>query len=345
VGQNPDTRRIEIYKMPDCRLLGNGTFHNLLRLGWALSPDGNTMAVLGYNGGPRLRFDNIAEGSPLWKPQDFERANFNEGDATREFVLDFEKGGNGSFEPGFYRVAFSPDGKRVAVASTNGRLALVDLDKADGGIRYDEQPMDSEHPYQTRLAPGGRYLWVASVATTSDINRGIYDLQERRMIRWFDANTDGVYTMDQDSVVVRRGVRLFRIAFANPTEETEVFGLSPTQKDDVSISPSGKYQCVVSGGRACRKDLSGDTEQCVQLEPASGGELKAAHSAAMVNESDCLLGDANGSTLWRWPTETQSVTLQTHLVSSGAPDAIQFERLGGRNMLIVTRRLFVWKVP
>ncbi|KFE69125.1 hypothetical protein DB31_7027 [Hyalangium minutum] len=345
VGNAPDTRRIEIYKMPDCRKLGNGRFDNTTLMGWALSPDGNTLAVVGYNGAPRLLLYNVAEGSPIWKPLDYFGANFTEGDVTRDFVLDFEKGGNSTFELGFYRLAFSPDGKRIAVASTNGRLALVDLEQSDGGIRYDEQPMDSKSPYQTRLAPGGRYLWIASVGTSADIHTGIYDLQERRMIVWYDGNTGPLVTMEQDSLVVRRGTRLFRVPYANPSQETEVFGVAPTQGEDASISPSGRYQCVVSGGQACRKDLQSGGEQCVQLEQASGGALKTAQSAAMTNDGNCLLGDALASRLWRWGTDSQTVTLQTHLVSSDANDVIRFERLGGRNVLIVTRRLFVWKVP
>ena len=73
--------------------------------------------------------------------------------------------------------------------------------------------------------------------------------------------------------------------------------------------------------------------------------MKSAQSAAMLNDSDCLLGDASASRLWRWPTATQTLSLQTHLVSSAANDIIRFERLGGRSVLVVTRRLFVWKVP
>ncbi|WP_309895919.1 WD40 repeat domain-containing protein [Archangium sp.] len=345
VGEVPDTRRIELYKMPDCRKLGNGRFDNTTLMGWALSPDGNTLAVVGYNGAPRLLLYDVAEGSPLWKPADYFRANFTEGDVTRDFVLDFETGGNSSFEPGFYRLAFSPDGKRIVVASTNGRLARVDLEKADGGIRYDEQPMDSENPYETRLAPGGRYLWLKSVGTTSDIHRGLYDLQERRMVVWYDANTEVLMTMEPDAFVVRRGTRLFRVPYATPSQETEVFGVAPTQGEDASLSPSGRYQCVVSGTQACRKDLQGGGEQCVQLEQASGGVLKTAQSAAMLNDNECLLGDAPASRLWRWPTGTQTVTLQTHLVSSDANDIIRFERLDARSLLIVTRRLFVWKAP
>jgi WD40 repeat protein len=344
-GGADSTRRIAIYKMPDCRKLGSGRFDNTTLLGWALSPDGNTLAVVGYNGAPRLLLYNVAEGSPLWKPEDYFRANFTEGDVTRDFVLDFESGGNGSFEPGFYRLAFSPDGKRIAVASTNGRLALVDLEKSDGGIRFDEQPMDSEHPYITRLAPGGRYLYVASVGTSADIGSGIYDLQDRRMIVWFDRNASAPVTMEQDSLVIRRGTRHFRVPYANPTQETEVFDVQPTQPEDVSISPSGRYQCVVSGAQACRKDLTTGGEQCVQLEQASGGALKTAQSAVMLNDNDCLLGDSNASQLWRWPTATQTVTLQTHLVSTAATDPIRFERLGARSVLVVTRRLFVWKMP
>lgn len=345
VGQAGDTRRIEIYKMPECRKLGNGRFDNTLLLGWALSPDGKTLAVVGYNGAPRLLLYNVAEGSPLWKPEDFFRANFTEADVTRDFVLDFEQGGNASFEPGFYRLAFSPEGKRIAVASTNGRLALVDLEKSDGDIRFDAQPMDSEHPYGTRVAPGGRYLWINSVGTSSDIHRGIYDLQERRMVVWYDMNTGPLVTMEQDALVVRRGTRLFRVPYENPSQETEVFGVAPTQGEDASISPSGRYQCVVSGAQACRKDLTSGGEQCVRLEQASGGALKTAQSAAMMSDGDCLLGDAPASRLWRWPTATQTVTLQTHLVSTAANDVIRFERLDGRRVLVVTRRLFVWKTP
>lgn len=345
VGESRETRRIEIYKMPDCRKLGNGRFDATTLLGWALSPDGNTLAVLGYNGAPLLRLYNVAEGSPLWKPADFFGANFTEADATRDFVLDFEKGGNSSFELGFYRLAFSPDGKRIAAASTNGRLALVDLTQANGAIRFDEQPMDSEHPYITRLAPGGRYLYIASVGTSSDIHTGIYDLQERRMIVWFDQNVSALVTMEQESLVLRRGTRLFRVSYANPSQETEVFDVAPTQAEDVSISPSGRYQCVVSGGQACRKALSTGGEQCVQLEQASGGALKTAQSTAMLNDNDCLLGDSLASRLWRWPTATQTVSLQTHLVSTAATDPIRFERLGGRSVLVVTRRLFIWKIP
>ncbi len=345
VGQSPDTRHIEIYKMPDCRRLGNGRFDRTITLGWGLSPDGNTLAVVGYNGGPRLLLYNVAEGSPLWKPKDYFGANFTEGDVTRDFLLDFEQGGSDGYDPGFYRLAFSPDGKRIAVASVNGRLALVDLEKPDGAIRYDDQPMDSRHPYETRLAPGGRYLWIKSVVTSADIHRGLYDLQERRMVVGYDANTQVLVTMEQDAFVVRRGTRLFRVPYANPSQETEVFDVALTPGEDVSISPSGRYQCVVSATQACRKDLQGGGEQCVRFEQASGGALKSAESAAMLNDSDCLLGEASASRLWRWPTSTQTISLQTHLVSTGSNQVIRFERLSGRSLLVVTRRLFVWNLP
>lgn len=165
------------------------------------------------------------------------------------------------------------------------------------------------------------------------------------MVVWYDPNTEVLVTMEQDSFVVRRGTRLFRVPYANPSQEAEVFGVAPTQGEDASISPSGRYQCVVSETRACRKDLRGGGEQCVQLGQASGGELKTAQSAAMLNDNDCLLGDAPASRLWRWPTASQTVTPLTHLVSSDANDVIRFERLGGRSVLVVTRRLFVWKAP
>ena len=118
-----------------------------------------------------------------------------------------------------------------------------------------------------------------------------------------------------------------------------------TPGEDVSISPSGRYQCVVSQTQACRKDLQGGGEQCVRLEQASGGVLKSAESAAMLNDSDCLLGEASASRLWRWPTSTQTISLQTHLVSTGSNQVIRFERLSGRSLLVVTRRLFIWNLP
>lgn len=149
--------------------------------------------------------------------------------------------------------------------------------------------------------------------------------------------------IERDDIVWSADTKL--VDLEDLSYETEVFGVAPTQGEDTSIAPSGRYQCAVSETRACRKALHRGGEQCVQLEQASGGGLKTAQSAAMLNDTDCLLGDASVSRLWSWPTETQSVTLQTHLVSSDANDIIRFERLGGRSVLVVTRRLFVWKIP
>lgn len=327
----PTHTTIEVRELPSCAPRGSipTAFGHQ---GLAVSPDGTTLALIGdlgpLDGNRRevmVALYDIALGAPVWTPNPHGTAQHS-GHPTR--VIRFDPGLvlDEVWEASAHRVAFSPDGRRLAFAVANGRLGVIDLDRPDDdAVTFDSQVPAYASLVEAKLAPNKRYLWMVTFARLGF--RGFFDLEAHRVSYRFPANDSLVALRDLTFVVFRAGPgKYFEAPYDDPSAEMEI--AEPPAPDP--LPPETGDRCEIRSNEVC-VILDGET-RCV---PA------VATQTALVKRGCVVV--VSGGKLFYWAAGTPDGAFAAYLAGGDADLTDALFKLDERTVLYVNRRLNLWR--
>lgn len=310
---------LSVFDVPSCTARGRnrvGGGH----LGFALSRDGATLArVEDAVGGVQLMLFDVRAGSAL------ETGEFK---TTRGFVAPMPGyDGSSLILPLSTRVAWSPDGTKLAIGLPNGHLAVVDLSKSDAqSVTNDEQ--FAGLVFKAWLSPNKRYLGLHA----KDLDYAVYDLSEKRLLM----RVPEILAIDDTRVIVndRVALRTRSSMFATPGVFEDFTGpvpMPPLETDACVVRDAGRSVCHM-----------GATERCVDVMgklQTKALDTKHTGAACAILTQDAIWQWAPGST-----TVSRAALLATPFpVQSQIPIEARLLPLSNGRFLVPTSRLEVWK--
>jgi hypothetical protein len=329
LAKNTSNQNIRVFDVPSCKERGY-TNNTGGHPGFALSPDGNTLARIydaRVTAGPLiLQFleYNVTAGSTL--PS-------GEFRTTRGFLTPVGKydgtdfNGQRLIDPLSARMVYSPDGTKIAIGLADGHMSVLDLTKPDDqSVTADAE--FSGNILKTWLSPNGRYLGLH----TTKSGWGIYDLTEKRLL----FSTPRIVAVEDTQVIVydEGALKNKYIEYSAPTVLQDYVGTPPSPPVDTDV-------CVVrdNGNRVCHVD---GQERCVEFFTA----VTQKATDARYGRTGCAILTKDAIFEWS-PTSTvvaRAAYLSSPLpINDQIPIAAKFVKLPDKRLLVPTNRLEIWQ--
>jgi WD40 repeat protein/DNA-binding SARP family transcriptional activator len=234
----------------------------------ALSPDGQQVASAGYDDGTVTLTD--LEGG------------------HRRVVLDLAR--SGATPPHPVSVQFSPDGRLLAVAVTDGTVRLVPVDGGAGSrLRADREGLNS-----ARFSPDAKKLVTAGLGTAAMI----WDLAARTSIRLEHLTSvqSAVFSPDGDHVATAGGDGALRIWDARDGGRPTTITLGRQPLFSARYSPDGR-RVVTAGGDGVVRVVDIRTKSAIAVFPGHRGQ---AFSADFIAGGAAVISGGEDGTLRTW---------------------------------------------
>ena len=310
---------LSVFDVPSCMPRGRNRV-GAAHLGFALSRDGATLArVEDAVGGVQLVLFDVRPGSVL---------GTGEFKTMRGFIAPMNGyDGSSHIAPLSTRVAWSPDGTKLAVGLPNGHVAVVDLSKPDAqSVTNDEQLAGLI--FKTWLSPNKRYLGLHA----KDLDYGVYDLNDKRLLM----RVPEILAIDDTRVIVndRVALRTRFSTFANPGVLEDFTGPVPMPPVETNV-------CVVrdAGNTVCHV---GATERCLDVM------AKLQTKALDTKHTGVACAILTQDSIWQWAPGSTTVSRAAHLATpfpaqSQIPIEARLLPLANGRFLVPTSRLEVWR--
>jgi hypothetical protein len=336
---------VTLKQLPGCVDYGHATEPQPLHANVAISPDGTHLgylndALIAGRVVHEVRNIDITPTSPNRHPLDALSNTLSLGSTTPQASLDLGTPNYDFWSRAHHALAYSPDGKKLAVALLGGGVAIVDV--ATGTFRADAQMQLITSPLVRRVSPNGRYLAMSAQALQGNGGfEGIVDLRDGTVVfrgtaneHVLDAQDDGFYL--QDGFATSQ----FKVDYATLTR-TPVTGYVPPEVD--RTSPSHTRRCTQVGQQQCIVDIATNTPVgCVPaIKQGLGLET---YATTMVGETDCVI--SYGGALYRLDGTLQRLTKLAPDTQHGTFDsAALFRGPNPREFVAVGTWIGIWRLP
>ncbi len=295
--------------------------------GIALSSDGNQIASLTTGG-----FDARTgiQKYHLWVTDSSPAAYATPSTQKRvEHII--EKNRPSNTEPNFnHRLAFSPDGKRIAIAFVTGQIGVYDI-ATDTVVL--EAPIDWGTAEPT---PDARF--VLAMLHDDDgqgIGWAMVDTQLQQVVRTHDPGLRFVAAYPDGYVL--RSLALFTFYdYETGTEIPFVDGAHGEKfVPDNNASDDGSASCSVDGAQVCIGT------NCASADQLTRGKSPLAQGCVMLNNETAVF--VAGGMMWRWPG-AQATAIYLGQPSDEAGDAKIMRLRDGEIMARNPTHLTYWKL-
>lgn len=337
---------ITVFKTESCESLGGFATPFSPHRGLALSPDGRMLATAAdfTDGTPgrtvRVILWDTRPENPGWANLDFNGTS--QIGAYKVLYLNLEYDSGKAIPPSSFRLAFSPDGTKLAVAAPNGRVALLDVTQADGAPKYSLQQPLSETLLLSKLSPTTRYIWLE--AENGDNGRGrwgIYDLDNKREVRRFNENIelDEIVLEDTTFAYVHDAdAKWYRASYADPYTEVQLAEAPPPQPPPVQTNYGA---CAVVGTQLCNSVNNACIDVSGVLSVGSIDGTGPMIQASMISSTHCMVREF--ADVWTWNIGQPALDFQGRV--AGGLERMAVHRLSTGELLFVGGgRLTRWRL-
>jgi WD40 repeat protein len=334
-------RSMTVFRTDTCARLGEIHTAYSPHLGFAVSPDGRTLATASdFSDGTPGRSTRII----LWdtRPENPEWANIDFNGFSqlggRVLYLDIEYDASRQNVPTGFRLGFSPDGTKLAVAAPNGRVALVDLTQPDGAPRYSLQLPQTDSYLLAKLSPTTRYLWVEAPSGANTRGRwAIYDIDGKREVRRFNENIEMSEIVLEDTTFAYHSDptnKWYRASYAAPHVETEIAG-KPTEVAPPTPPDYGTCSLNATSTQLCNSV----NNACIDVSAyLTAGSFK---QVTMISPTTCMVRVAHKVFTW---SIGQPKFVPQGRIAAGTEQTTSFRLANGDLLFVGAGRLTRWRL-
>ena len=292
-----DGPKVFVQSLPGCTEIGTGYdgFSNHSQV--AVSPDGSHLAFINSLGSfDEVRHIDISPGSSAFHTRDGDGATLTLGSAYQWKLPPTQ----GPYIQKFHHaLAYSPDGKRIAIAQLGGRVHIVDA--LSGTTRSDNQgPLYYDNPgsrLQPSLSPDGNFLSEGDAVTSLDDGHVVYSAGASEII--VEARDDG-FVIQVGSPASYQLVNYFATSV-----RTTISNYMPATVD--RSSPNLHRTCGLNvEGKVCIYDKDGTVFSC-GAKPPRGIDPSGILRWVMTGDASCAY--SSGGYLYSYRDAQHATTL------------------------------------
>lgn len=233
-----------------------------------------------------------------------------------------------------HRLAFSPDGGRVALAFVEGRFGVYDVATQQVTL---EAPIDWGTAQPT---PNARYVMARLQDGEEQHGWALVDTESQQVVR-IHADADKLEGVFEGGYVLSDFARQNVTFYDYETGAQEPFNGDMADAFDAytNSSDDGSASCTVNGTEACIG------QKCGTVKTLTDGRALEAQACVMVDNQTAIF--VFQYSIWRWNgTSAQAVHMsQSYGDGGGSEEALKLIRLRDREIMLRNRtHLMYWKL-
>jgi hypothetical protein len=233
-----------------------------------------------------------------------------------------------------HRLAFSPDGGRIALAFVGGRFGMVDVATQQVTL---EAPIDWGTAQPT---PNARYVMAKLQDGEAQLGWALVDTESQQVVR-VQADADQLEGVFEDGYVMSDFAKQNITFYDYETGTAEPFTGELADAFDAyrTASDDGTATCTAKGTEACIGT------KCALVKDLTDGQALQTQGCVMMDNQTALFIFQYG--MWRWNGTSPQATHMSQLYGDGggAEGATKLIRLRDREIMLRNRtHLIYWKL-